>query len=146
MLLYLVCKSTSPICISAHLQNSKILYCLKETQRINLATLCIYLWTVSKVYLHYLMESQPPLCVFTVPKDNAALFNRVWIENVDEQFARVMFVDYGNTDSVPLSDLQVLPEIYWRVRPLAVPFRLLPQPATKGNFVMIFVDCCVCAV
>ena len=38
--------------------------------------------------------------------------------------ADIMYVDYGNTETVDHSKISGLPEKYWQIPPLAVPFKL----------------------
>jgi hypothetical protein len=65
---------------------------------------------------------------------------RVWVENIEQHSARVMFVDYGNTDVVAVDSLQSLPNIFWHIRPLAVPFRLQPCSTVCGGMRLISVS------
>ena len=54
-----------------------------------------------------------------------------------------MFIDYGNAEVVPVETLESLPEVFFRIRPLATPFRLLTDSARcNGLFLGVMSKAC----
>jgi hypothetical protein len=47
-----------------------------------------------------------------------------WIYGGDATRANIMYVDYGNTETVNRSALKGIPNALWKVAPQAVPFRI----------------------
>lgn len=53
------------------------------------------------------------------------LFSRVWIKQRGETTSTVFFIDFGNFETVSNDNIYELPEEFWKVRPTALPFRVL---------------------
>ena len=51
-------------------------------------------------------------------------FFRVWIRGGDKVKADVVYIDYGNTETIDYSKLSGLPDRFWDLPPQAVPFRI----------------------
>ncbi|KAK2157072.1 hypothetical protein LSH36_199g00004 [Paralvinella palmiformis] len=49
---------------------------------------------------------------------------RVWIRGGDKVKADVVYIDYGNTETIDYSKLSGLPDRFWDLPPQAVPFRI----------------------
>ena len=52
------------------------------------------------------------------------MFYSAWIQGGDATRAKVMYVDYGNTETVDRTALYGISDTLWQLAPQAVPFRI----------------------
>ncbi|XP_064620543.1 uncharacterized protein LOC135483511 isoform X2 [Lineus longissimus] len=68
---------------------------------------------------------------------NEKEWHRVWImEDLPSDFARILCVDYGREDVVKRSDICQVPEVFWKVLPMAVPFCTISGKMPVQNMVV----------
>jgi len=55
------------------------------------------------------------------------VYDRVWIEATDGLMALAHYVDFGNSDWLPTTELVELPAEYWTIGPSAAPFKVIGE-------------------